>query len=87
MPAYNLFPAVRDPRVPTGAWFAREAEMCPPRLFLPSPVPTELRFGSKSPPAEWSLLPAPGVDEPAPHGLLGSFSRQHLILTLIAGCD
>lgn len=66
VPTHYLLPAVEDPRVSMGAWFSREAEMCPPRLFLPNLVPTELRFGSKSPPAERSWLPGLGVDEPAP---------------------
>lgn len=33
---------------------AREAGMCPPNLFLPSPVPTELFFGSEFLPGKWS---------------------------------
>lgn len=87
VPTSSLFPAVRDPRVPTGAWFSREAEMCPPKLFLPSLSPQSYALAPSHRLRSGACCQSWGWMSPHLRASWTPFSRQHFILTLITGCD
>lgn len=57
--------------------------MCPFKLFLPSPVPTELFFGSELPAGKWSHCQAWGWMSQSLRACWTPLPRQYLILTLI----
>lgn len=66
---------------------AREAGMCPTELFLPSPVPTELFFGSEFPPGKQSHCQGWGWVSWSLRASWTPLPRRYLILTLTKVCN